>query len=59
MPRSGSVSLCDRRLRHEFVFGLRICKELERSGTVEVPSKWARLSIAQLFVQPQSLFNFL
>ena len=59
MPHSGCVSSSDRLLRHEFVFGFQVCKELEQSSTVELPFKWARLSIAQLFVQPQSLFNFL
>ncbi len=59
MPHAGCVSLSDQRLRHEFVFGFQFCKELEQSGKVELPFKWARLSIAQLFVQPQSLLNFL
>ena len=59
MPHASSVSLFDRRLRHEFVFGFQFCKELEQSSTVELPFKRARLSIAQLFVQPQSLLDFL
>jgi hypothetical protein len=59
MPHASCVSLRDRRVRHEFVFGFQLCKELEQSSPVEFPFKWARLSIAQLFVQPQSLLNFL
>ena len=58
MPRAGTVSLFDERLRHEFVFGFQFCKELEQSSTVELPFERARLAIAQFFVQPQSLLDF-
>ena len=45
-PHAGYVSLFNRCLRHEFVFGFQFCKTLEQSSTVELPVKWARLSIA-------------
>jgi hypothetical protein len=59
MPPAGPVSLFDRRIRLEFVFGFQFCQELEQSSPVEVSLKRARLSIAQLFVQSQSLLNLL
>ncbi len=59
MPHTYCVSLYDRCLRNEFVFGFQFCKELEQRSAVELPFKWARLSIAQFFVQPQSLLDFL
>jgi hypothetical protein len=59
MPRACTVSLFDKCLRHEFVFGFQSCKELEQSSAVELPFERARLAVAQLFVQSQPLLNFL
>ena len=59
MPRAGIASLFDKYLRHEFMFGFQFCKELEQSSMVELPFERARLAVAQLFVQSQSLLNFL
>src|SRR5580692_4578511 len=51
--------LPDRRRGHEFALGFQFCQERAQSSAVELPFKRLRFSIAQFFVQPQSLFDLL
>ena len=59
MRRPAYKLLSDQRRGHEFALGFQFCKEPVQSSPVEFPFKRPWFSIAQFFVQPQSLLDLL